>query len=225
MSEYWKSYWKNVHITDPQITVGRTKFGDPVSAKAFSKEITFINKKLKVSDKENLLDLCAGNGLISDFFAPLVNQVTAVDISEVLLENFISRMPNIEKICQDLNEFDFRKYHYHKVIWHFSIQHFSLSNSVQIIKKCLDNIQEGGVFYIGDVPDLDKKWQFYSLPEYRSFYFDKLINGQDHIGTWFQKSFFIHLLDYLGYKDRYEIISKPEFHFNSGYRFDLLIWK
>ena len=68
MSEYWKSYWKNVHITDPQITVGRTKFGDPVSAKAFSKEITFINKKLKVSDKENLLDLCAGNGLISDFF-------------------------------------------------------------------------------------------------------------------------------------------------------------
>lgn len=225
MSSYWEYHWKNISISDPQTTVARTKFGSPVSPEDFMQEMNSIIEKLELSEKDNIIDLCAGNGLLSGYFAPLVKEVISVDISQKLLDNFVSKESNVKKICQDLNEFDFAPHLYNKVVWHFAIQHFDLSSSAQIIKRCLENLQEGGRFYIGDIPDLDKKWTFYSAPEYKAFYFEKIIDGLDHVGTWFQKDFFIHLLEFLGYKEKFKIIEKPKFHFNSGYRFDVLIWK
>jgi len=225
MSDFWENYWKNIQISEPQITVGRTKFGCPVSNKTFRKEMDFIKGKLNIAKNDHTLDLCSGNGIVANFFAPLVSQVIAIDISQKLLNNFISKETNIRKICQNLNTLDFNELFYDKVIWYFAIQHFDLKSTAQIVKGCLDNLQLNGMFYIGDIPDLDKKWAFYSKPEYKAFYYNKIIRGEDHIGTWFQKEFFIHLLKHLGYKDKFEIIEKPEYHFNSAYRFDILIWK
>ncbi len=208
MSDYWINYWKKVNISDSQTTIGRTKFGKPVSLASFEKEVKYIISKLNLTKNDFVLDICAGNGLVSQYLAPLVKKVIAVDISQKLLDNFIPPDENIEKICQNLTFFDFTKPSYNKVVWYFSIQYFSLSEAVRIIKDCLNSLDLGGKFYISDIPDIDQKWNFYSKAEYKSFYFEKLYNKEDHVGTWYKKEFFIYLLKHLGYKNNFQIIEK-----------------
>lgn len=225
MSKYWENYWNSIDGGNLQQSVGRTKFGRPINERDFQKELLFLKEHLKLGPSDTLVDLCAGNGLITKEVCGSVRKVYAIDFSEPLLNDFVVNSNKINLMCHDINNFDFSKIQFNKLIWYFSIQHFSYSEVINIIKNILDNISLGGIVYIGDIPDINKKWEFYSEPEYKKFFFDKLLNNEEHIGTCFQRDFFKFLLNYLGYHGKYEILDKPEEHFNNAYRFDLLISK
>ena len=225
MSKYWEKYWKSIDSTKNQESIGRTKFGKVIKDKDFQSEIDFIAERLELKTNDVLVDLCAGNGLVTNKLLEYVSRVVAIDYSKPLLDNFVNRSLNITKICQNVKEFDFSELRYSKLVWYFSIQHFSYSEVTIILKRMLKGLSSGGKIYIGDIPDYDKIWEFYSKPEYKAFYFEKLLRSEEHIGTWFERDFFVHLLDFLGYNSKFEIINKPENHFNSSSRFDLLITK
>ena len=223
MSKYWENYWNSINGGNKQKSVGRTKFGNPVNQNDFQRELVYIDENLKLNGNDVLIDLCAGNGLITKEFFDKVEKVYAIDFSLPLLKDFEVDSPKVEVICQDINQFDFSQINFNKLIWYFSIQHFNYSEVLIILKKILDNIQDVVVVYIVDVPDINKKWEFYSKKEYKSFYFNKLLNNEDHIGTWFQREFFQSSLSFLGYSGKFKILDKPKEHFNSSYRFDIVI--
>ncbi|MAY82593.1 MAG: hypothetical protein CMP59_00505 [Flavobacteriales bacterium] len=225
MSKYWANYWNQIDASKKQVSVGRTKFGLPVEEVLFARELADIKKHLRLEKEDVVLDLCAGNGLITEDIHNYVKKVIAIDYSKPLLDEFVVSSDNVELQHQDLSKYNFKAVNYNKVVWYFAIQHFSLEHSAQIIRNCLDNLGQGGILFIGDIPDIDKKWEFYSKIDYKKFYFDTLIENRDHIGNWFQKDFFRFLLNYLGYEGQYTILEKPDYHFNNGVRFDLLVEK
>lgn len=225
MSEYWENYWNKVDGSNQQSSVGRTKFGAPVEEHKFKEELNFVENHLRLNKKDTLIDLCAGNGMLSSYLINNVSNIIAIDYSKPLLENFAVESANLKKVCANVKELDFGKYKYSKLIWYFSIQHFNEIEVTSILKNILQNLSKGGRVYIGDIPDLNKIWDFYSTEEYKAFYFQKLLDGQEHIGTWFEQDFFKNLLFFLGFENKFKIIEKPSTHFNSSYRFDLLIEK
>ena len=75
----------------------------PISEEALRLSIELITKGLQLTNKDRLLELCCGNGLMTKHLAPLVDQVYAVDFVERLIEHArkFRSAPNIQYVCAD----------------------------------------------------------------------------------------------------------------------------
>lgn len=66
---------------------------------------TTILKQLDLNDSMQIMDFGAGTGLISSHIAPAVNKITAVDISESMLEQLAAKpelKDKVETVCHDI---------------------------------------------------------------------------------------------------------------------------
>ncbi|MDH6422023.1 putative AdoMet-dependent methyltransferase [Polynucleobacter sphagniphilus] len=64
-----------------------------------------IIKNVALDESMHVLDFGAGTGLIASQVAPYVKKITAVDVSESMLEKLISKLELIDKVevlCQDI---------------------------------------------------------------------------------------------------------------------------
>ena len=93
-----------------------------------------------------------------------------------------------------------------------------------IFRKLVKWVPVGGCCVIGDVPDIERIWQFVSSHEYRREYFELLGKGKPAIGTWFSKDFINYLAIDVGF-EMCEIIDQPAYLINSGYRYDVRLIK
>lgn len=225
---FWKKYWASQERTSHLNSfnqVGRTIKQQPPNQKAWGKTLTFVRKKMEVTSKDTLVDICCGNGILSLFFSDYVKEIFAIDYSKPLLDSFVAKdKPNVSLIFNDINTFDFNNIQYNKVIFYFSIQHFTETEVVKLLRKLKDSISENGVIYIGDIPDVNLKWDFFCTTSYKADFFSALEKNESIIGNWFQKDFFINASNYLGFKEC-TIIKQPEYMFFHKYRFDVLLKK
>lgn len=225
--KYWHAYWTtNPKLDDDrhQKKIGRTAFGREISPLNWSKTCHRILEQLTPDDTSHLLDLCCGNGLLSEFLNPFVNKITAVDYSKKLLDNFVINDPKITKVLCNVLDFDFSIYRADRILMYFSAQHFSETSMLHILKKASANMTTGAIFLIGDIPDIDRKWNFYSTTEFRHFYFSGLEKGTPSIGTWYQKAYFQFAAEYCGFSS-VQIQDQPNYMINSKYRFDVILQK
>ena len=66
-----------------------------------------ILQNIDFSPQMHVMDFGAGTGLIASQVAPLVEKVTAIDVSESMLEKLISKIElkdKVEILCQDITE-------------------------------------------------------------------------------------------------------------------------
>lgn len=225
-SGFWKNHWQTSSLLEsdnPFVQVGRTKHKTPVSLEDWAKTLSFIEERLRPSQDDVLIDLCCGNGLLSDYFSSLTGEVIAIDYSQQLLNSFVAKnSANIKLLQCDINALEFSQFSFNKVLFNFAAQHFSEAEILRILQRIQRSIASGGMIYIGEVPDLDRKWNFFSNKEYKSAYFNGLIKGEPIIGTWFEKDFFEYAAENLGFKE-IEIFDQPEYMLNHNHRFDILI--
>jgi len=229
MHSYWKKYWNSiVKGADKQSQVGRTVNKTPVSNDIFEKTVDWTVQKMQINRKSVILDLCCGNGIWTIYFAKQVKHVTAIDFSKSLLhvlkmELAKQNITNVEVKLEDvsiLNDKDYKSITH--IFWYFAIQHFSEKEIVVLFEnayRILKNKKEG-VFYIGDIPDKEKLWNFAYTKEYAKMYFESLKNDSPAIGTWLMKKDLLKLAEYAGFS-KYEIIEQPSWQINSKYRFDM----
>ena len=85
-------------------------------------------------------------------------------------------------------------------------------------------MKKGGIFYIGDIPDIEKLFHFFNTKEREFAFFDSLKNKKPIIGTWFNMQFMEKLGLYSGFST-VEIIKQPDYVINSHYRFDVKLIK
>jgi|GEM_PF-5045000 len=80
--------------------------GDDEMKKMLSSAIgSSIIEHIPLHDQMRVMDFGAGTGLISSQIAPLVKKIVAVDISEAMLNNLVSKPElhgKVEVVCQDL---------------------------------------------------------------------------------------------------------------------------
>lgn len=64
-----------------------------------------IIEHVALNEQMKVMDFGAGTGLISSHVAPLVNKITAVDISQAMLDKLVAKpelQGKVEAICQDI---------------------------------------------------------------------------------------------------------------------------
>lgn len=226
-NDYWPNFWKKhaeeTADKDPQIQVLRTRNKIPIDDETWAVTVSAIEGKLNIHQDDIVLELCSGNGLLSRKFAETAQHVTSVDVSESLLKA-LENINNIRPIVSDIRDLDFEANSFSKVIIYAGLQYFSDREVIKLFESVFSWLKEDGLFYIGDIPDRDKRWVFYDNKERESDYFTALKNGQPIIGNWLDCQFMEKLANYVGFSNA-EKISQTEEMIYSSFRYDFIVRK
>lgn len=227
MSDYWKNFWN----TSPTIKndsyfgrVGKTENGKPIEENRWKRMVEFVINQLDINSNSIVLDLCCGNGAYTVPISLLVNKVLAVDISKSLLKELEEfKIKNIELQLSDVNEISLKERFSH-VVFMTAIQNFSEKEALLVFEKIFDTLMDGGIFYIGNIPDRLKLWDFVSTKYYENLYFQNLKNETPAVGTWFLQKDLIKMAEYAGFS-KIEVVILPEWMHDAKCRFDLKLIK
>jgi ubiquinone/menaquinone biosynthesis C-methylase UbiE len=216
---------KYINNNNFHFQVGRTINKQPIDEMTWMQTLDYIEEIMELKRSDDILDLCAGNGLIAIPFSKICNTVTAVDICEPLLKNnVINTCSNIKIIKSDILELDFPNTVFDKVILYFSLQYFTKQEALIILHNVYKWLNYGGLFYIGDIPDQEKLWTFYNTEEREKVYFKSLQEDNPIVGEWFTKTFIKKAGYYSGYSS-VRVVDQQSFMFNAHYRFDAILRK
>jgi ubiquinone/menaquinone biosynthesis C-methylase UbiE len=228
MSDYWEKHWNEISQNiDEQSQVERTAKKEPVSKELFEKTVDWIVQRMQIGEESNILELCCGNGVWTIPLAKLVKHIIAVDFSKPLLEVLkkkcaLGNIRNVDIKLQDVSEIKVQDYKFISHIFlYFAIQYLSEKETIFLFETAHNILKnKGGVFYIGDIPDREKLWDFANTKEYAKMYFDSVKIGTPAIGAWFLKNDLMKLAEYAGFS-KCKIIEQPDWQINSKYRFDV----
>lgn len=226
--EYWAKFWASndrLNHDDLYYQVGHTVNGMPIDPERWQFTLNRISETLTLGPEDTVLDLCAGNGLIAVPFSLKCRSVTAVDFSEALISRIDTKSyPNITALHADAREVELPKCAYSKGIMYGALQHFSEREAIGIFETIYRSLKPGASFLVGDIPDVDRLFAFYSKPEWVKAYFDSVKNNAPAVGTWFKKEVLVAMAKYVGFSDAVTSDQHPNL-LNSHYRFDLLLVK
>lgn len=227
-NRYWAKYWTTNQIIDNknlQCQVGRTVNKVPISQEEWQFHLSEIERVLDLRPSDRLLDLCAGNGLITMPLSLKCESVTAVDISSTLLARIdVGAYPSISVIIEDIRDVILPSEVFSKGLMYGALQYFTERETIGIFEKIYQSMRRGGAFLIGDIPDIDRLFAFYSKPEWVRAYFDSVKNDTPGVGTWFKKEILLEMARYVGFSGAV-ILSQHSKLINSHYRFDLCLTK
>jgi ubiquinone/menaquinone biosynthesis C-methylase UbiE len=230
--EYWKEYW-NVfpaeNTGDLQRQVGRTRNRQPVTSEMWDSTLDFVWGHMGIAPSSQVLELCCGNGMLTLPLARKVSSVMAIDFSVPLIRALTERLEtekvnNVTAITGDVNRVDIPEEEFSHALMYFALQHFSEKEAIVLFERVYNALKPGGVFYIGDIPDRVKLWDFANTDEYTSIYFESVKAEAPAIGSWFLKDDLLKLSKWAGFS-KAEIVTQPECQINSRYRFDMLATK
>jgi len=190
--------------------------------------VSDICDHLDLQKDDVLLDLCCGNGMITNELAKKCKEVVGVDFSEPLLEvaNRDHRPANVS--YQHLNVLMLEKMSqrtsgpFSKTLMFAALQHFRMRDLISILENCIRLSSSKHIILLGYVPDKSRKWNFYNTPKRKLVYVVRKIFGRDAIGTWWDKEFIKRMCHQLDLQCQFHGLSK-ELH-ASRYRFDVTIY-
>ena len=227
-NNYWASYWTTNQIIkngNPQCQVGRTVNKIPINHKKWLFHLNEIEQTLDLGPSDILLDLCAGNGLITMPLSLRCKSVIAVDISSALLEKIDTKTyPAITVITGDARNVNLPSGVFSKGLMYGALQYFSEREVVGILETIYRSLMQGGSFLVGDIPDIDRLFVFYNKPVWVRAYFDSVKANTPAVGTWFKKEILLEMAKYVGFSGAAILSQHPDL-INSHYRFDLLLTK
>ncbi|MDO8206577.1 MAG: class I SAM-dependent methyltransferase [Gallionella sp.] len=227
-NDYWINFWTTNYIienTDPQCQIGRTVNKIPIDPQKWQFHLSEIEKTLQLCPDDTLLDLCAGNGLITIPLSLKCRSVTAVDISNTLLNRIDTCLySNITVVTGDARKINLPVETFSKGVMYFALQFFSERETIGIFETIYQSLMRGGTFLIGDILDIDRLFIYHNKPEWVTAYFDSVKNDTPAVGTWFKKEILVKMAKYVGFSDAAILSQHPDL-INSHYRFDLLLTK
>jgi 2-polyprenyl-3-methyl-5-hydroxy-6-metoxy-1,4-benzoquinol methylase len=225
--DYWVKFWNDYTASsndkDSHTQVLRTLNRMPISEALWEFTLSEIDKNFTVQNNDKVLDLCAGNGLISRHFVSKGATVTAVDVSKDLLSN-LKDVDQIQTINSDIRDLKFDKNSFDKVIVYAGIQYLNLTEAIELLQNIYLWLKPGGIVFIGDIPDLSRLWEFYNTKERQELYYENIINGTAIVGQWFDKIWLENLTHFLGF-EKSNYLAQDERLIYSKFRFDFLYKK
>lgn len=223
---YWEKFWNtNDMILRYGIhqKIGRTINGIPISNEDWESVLNDLTQHLQLKKDDVVLDIASGSGAIALPFSEKVKSITAIDISKQLLDS-IDYRTNLIKIKADIRNYEFEENSFSKIIFYFAVQHFTEQETVCLFSKIYKWLKPGGLCFIGDIPDIDKRFIFFNSIEREKIYFNKISSGNPIIGTWFKKDFMLKLSSWAGFSKSI-ILDQPQDYINAHYRFDIKLCK
>ncbi len=222
-NDYWTTFWqthaRTSAMADPQTQVLRTLKQKPIQEAEWHSTLSYIISQLDLSPEHDTLDLCGGNGLVASEIAAHCHQVTVVDISPELLQAASKRRNNIDILTADMRTVEFPTAHFDRIVCYAALQYLTLAETTNLFENLHRWLKPGGVLFVGDIPDVDRQWNFFNTTERRQAYSKNLKAGRPIVGTWFDSSWLSHLASSVGFSSQ-ECLPQPDDHIYSWFRFD-----
>jgi len=223
--EYWQKYGKETRTEDAQKQVLRTINNNPITKELWQYTLQIIENIIEPNLKDKILDLCCGNGLISVHLSPFCQNIVSVDISKDLIKKInTNNYQNIEPIVSDIRAINFEDNSFTKVLIYAGIQYLSYKETILLFENVYSWLKPGGYFFIGDIPDQHKLWEFYNNHERQTIYFQNIKKDKPIIGTWFNADYLIKIGEYAGFSSSVLIPQHQDLIY-SQFRFDFKLVK
>jgi ubiquinone/menaquinone biosynthesis C-methylase UbiE len=182
----WQKYWdKTAMIDDGLSQVGRN-FAD--SETSLAKAGERIISLLELKPEDNILDLCCGNGLITNYISQKGFKISGVDLSAKLISRAKQLNGELNFHQMDALSFDLDE-SFSKMFIAFSFQYFdSYEKGKQVIENMLRHARPGAMILLTDVPDKSKWADYYNSFIKKVFYFKHKFTGKQSMGKfWSEK--------------------------------------
>jgi hypothetical protein len=192
----WKEFWGNYRNTETQeesdlfFQVGKTINKSPIPESVFYEMVEDIKYNLNLDEKDVLLEMCCGNGLLSKPLSMFVKELYAFDFTERLIE-VAKRFKQSENIYYAVGDakgklnsiFNFKSTP-NKYLMNDSLGYFTPENLEVIIEQIRHHPFD---FYITGIPCDSLKWSFYNTEQRKNIYLQLRAIGDDYndgMGRW-----------------------------------------
>ena len=224
--DFWATFWRQQGRAAtnqvPQAQVLRTQSGKPLPQGQFEPIVEHTLNLLKPAPHHDALDLCCGNGLIT---LPLLNccrTVLAIDISSDLIAVLKANVhPQLSTQVADVRNAELPESCFDRVLLYAALQYFSPLETLALLHRVHRSLRPGGMFLVGDIPDANRQWQFFSSAQRRVDYFQNLEQGTPLIGFWFDAEWLKFAGEYVGFASQ-SMHLQPETFPYAHFRFDML---
>jgi SAM-dependent methyltransferase len=205
----WREFWRTYRETEIRneddlfFEVGKTVNQQPISEEALRLSIELVTKGLQLTNKDRLLELCCGNGLMTKHLASFVDQVYAVDFVERLIEHAIEfrSASNVHYVCADAVEYLDRLlasgvYVPSKVFLGDALGYFEPQALCDVLGKLKRLTGNNFIFMATGIPSEELKLNFYNTRERMLRYEENQLranNTNDGIGRWWRQDELEHL--------------------------------
>lgn len=209
--------------TDFWHQVRRTVGGEPVSDDQVNLLVEAAVRDLDLKPSDRLLDLCCGNGKLSDYLCKTCPVVKGVDRSEYLIgvaKEFFEREPDFTFHCHDIIEYlttEDEPGRFNKASMFGSVQYLSndiLTEVLQLLRTRFNGVE---IFLIADVPDKDEVRRFFKERYFAGIEDDPNLD----LGMWRSQEDFAMLAEEAGWAASFQ--KKPENYFLTWYRYDVVL--
>lgn len=211
-----KEFWKQIK---------RTVNGKEVSQEDINQIILQIEKELKLSSEDTLLDLGCGNGALASNFNHQIKEYIGVDFSDYLIEianeyflkkNSVFIKNSIQNYLDDINEND----KINKILIYGCASYLSSEELKVCLSQMYNKFNKLEKIFIGNIPNLKFVKEFYKKRQILEF--DEK-DEKSLIGVWWSTRDFSIMVNDIGYKSK--VTYMPRSFYSSYYRFDVLLEK
>lgn len=226
----WESYWNQPEIIDEDnvfVQIQKTVNKKPITPEQFRALIDSVVEFLRINDKDTVLDLCCGNGVVTQEIAKVCGSVVGVDFSMPLLRVARDRFSetNIQYIHGNVTSLPdvILGTSFTKIFMNEALQHLSLEETDQMLGCISRSKCSSAPILFSAVPDKEKIWSFYDTDERREEYIRRIKDGTEAIGHWWDRAELEALAERYGYQAQFKAL--PAILHSAKYRFDVLLTK
>ncbi len=212
------------HAGDLYAQVRRTVNGRPVDDEQIDMIVSAVVAGLDLQSDDVLLDLCCGNGFLSDrFFARCAGGV-GVDFSEVLIataKEHFELSPGSTFVCSDVLSFVSnveRPQQFSKIVSYGSLQYIADAEVAELLTVVHERFTAASRFMVGNHLDREKAREFFYESSYVPGIEEDTLTA---LGRWRSKEEFSALARSAGWRVRYHHM--PSTFYGAAYRFDAVL--
>lgn len=221
---FYKEYPKTCAPTDFWGQVKRTVNGVPVSEEQIQLIVDAVLAALSLQNDDVLLDLCCGNGALTDRLLCYCSSGLGVDFSPYLINvaksNF-ENLPTREFVLQDIVTFCETcqsKERFTKAFCYGSFSYLDPESAKAFLGALNKKFRNISRVFIGNLPDRDKVFEFFSDKNYFQGIEEK---PDSSIGIWRSQSEFQLLAEQCGW--HVEFSRMPTNYYAAHYRYDVVL--
>jgi SAM-dependent methyltransferase len=219
---FWNSITQRVAPDDLMGQVGRTVMRRPIAEDQIDLAALTIVNGLELGPEDILIDLCCGNGVVTERLAEHCASAFGVDYSgpliEVARQRSSGRVRYFEAAAEDIAELGLPAVPA-KISLNQGAQHMSKASLDAVVQAISLHFDVDRIM-LTDIPDRARVFAFYDMPERRAEYIRRRRAGNEAIGTWWDKTELEAIFDAHGY-EAISLDLKAE-RYACRYRFDLL---
>jgi hypothetical protein len=220
---FWDNYRNDIYPKNKKdllVQVGKTINKLPVSETDLDLIAQDICEKLKLTKTDLLLEMCCGNGIITEKISKKVQKMLAFDFTPHLINSAIkfNTEKNIDYQIGNANEDFFELFNpnakIEKFLMSFSLGYFTANELEQILIR-LKTQTDKILFYITEVPIDEFKWNFYNTKKRKENYLKNMKKNDfnDGMGRWWKKNELIDIGKRLGLRVEFYETSSRQFNY------------